>query len=279
MPRVAAVIHDRASLEALKRDPESEARYWRAIDEIAGDIRSKRDGRVPYVREILESLRHPDAYDGRGEVASDVYQRIEPATAATPPDDREGRLTEEEKRLLGAAPAEVPQAVALSVGGPTWSRALSSFNNTRIDVALPSGASDYMAYKPYMFGTARTIETLKRIAERHRQQNGLMLRVGDIAKQGGGRIPDHNSHRDGKIFDLDLVFNDGRTTAEPDRDSVNATWRSPAYDRDATRKLIKIIKAIRPEAQILFSDPVLVREGLVRQFTNHDNHLHVQRLN
>ena len=135
-----------------------------------------------------------------------------------------------------------------------------------------------MGYKPFRYGTARTIETLKRIAQRHREQSGLMLRVGDIAKQGGGRIPDHSSHRDGKIFDLDLAFNDGRVTAEPDRDSVNATWRSPAYDRAATRKLIKIIKAIRPEAQILFNDPVLVSEGLVRSFPNHDNHMHVQRL-
>jgi murein endopeptidase len=106
----------------------------------------------------------------------------------------------------------------------------------------------------------------------------MALRVGDISKRGGGRIPDHGSHKHGKNVDLDLAFNDGRTTAEPNRGSRNATWRSPAYDRGATRLMVKLIKEAYPSAQILFNDPVLVREGLVRSYPNHDNHLHVQHL-
>lgn len=267
----------RRSLLETRSQPNGEELYRRAVEQIADDIRSNDTNRVDHARVILDSLRDPVAEDGRGHIAQDVYRRIEPATRHTPLFDRNGRLTQDERQALLGEQIPIPTARP-NVGGPTWSRKLSSYNNTRIDTEVPSGASDYMSYKPYRFGTARTIESIKRIAERYRQQTGMMLRIGDISKRGGGQIPDHSSHRTGKIFDLDMAFNDGRTTAEPDRDSVNATWRSPAYDRDATRKLIKIIKQIRPEAQILFNDPVLVREGLVRQFPNHDNHLHVQKL-
>ncbi len=267
----------RESLLATRSQPNGEALYLHAIEQIAGDIRSNTANRVDHARLVLDSLRDPAAEDGRGHVAQAVYQRIEPATQQTPLLDRDGRLTQGERLALLGERTPLPTARP-DVGGPSWSRNLGSFNNTRIDVELPSNASDYMSYKPYRFGTARTIETIKRVAERYRQQTGMKLRVGDISKRGGGPIPDHSSHRTGKIFDIDMAFNDGRTTAEPDRDSVNATWRSPAYDRNATRKLIKIIKAIRPEAQILFNDPVLVREGLVRKYPNHDNHLHVQKL-
>lgn len=270
----------RAALEEARRQPNGESLYRRAIELIATVVCSAHANRVAHARAVLESLRDPLAEDGRGWMAADLYQRIEPATANTPAaEQREGRFTPEELLALDGQTATPPDVPTPGVGGPNWSRSLSSFNSSRVDVELPSGAPDYMSYKPYRFGTARTIETIKRVAERHRQATGLRLRVGDIAKQGGGRIPDHNSHRTGNIFDLDIVFNDGRTTAEPNRDSVDATWRSPAYDRANTRKLIQIIKAIRPEAQILFNDPVLVREGLVTQFPNHDNHLHVQRLN
>jgi hypothetical protein len=256
----------RNALDQARGQPNGEELYRRALDQIASDIRVNRTNRAAHALAVLESLRDPEAYDGRGDMAADLYQRIE------------GELTAQERERLRVGKPEPVQAATPGVGGPTWSRRLSSFDGTRIDVELPSGASDYMSYKPYRFGTAKTIETIKRIAERHRESSGLMLRVGDIAKRGGGPIPDHASHRTGNIFDLDLVFNDGRTTAEPDRDSVNASWRSPAYDRVATRKLIKIIKSIRPEAQVLFNDPVLVSEGLTTHFPNHDNHMHTQHL-
>jgi hypothetical protein len=50
-----------------------------------------------------------------------------------------------------------------------------------------------------------------------------------------------------------------------------------AYDRSATRALIKAIHAATPGhvKMILFNDPVLIRERLTTDHSGHDDHLHV----
>lgn len=178
----------REPLQALKSNPATDGLYWRAIDALAAETRAKRADRVHYARSVFEGLRDPESHDGRGEIAADVYQRIEPPVLPTPGDEHEGRLTREEKQLLGAEIAEVPPAAVAGTGEPTWSRSLASFDNVRIDVELPRGASDYLSYKPYRYGTARTIESLKRIASRYRAATGMIMRVGDISKRGVQRL-------------------------------------------------------------------------------------------
>ncbi len=160
-----------------------------------------------------------------------------------------------------------------------WPPDLSRLSNAGVYTRLPTDDPTIHHYKPYGYGTERTIGMVRAVAARYHQLTGMVLRVGDISQRGGGPIKDHSSHQHGLNVDLDLAFNDGRTTAEPDRSSENATWRSPAYDRDATRTIIQLIKDCNPNADILFNDRVLVREGLVRPWPNHDNHIHVQRLN
>jgi conjugal transfer mating pair stabilization protein TraG len=159
-----------------------------------------------------------------------------------------------------------------------WPPNLRRFSNSGVTARLPTDDPNIHHYKPLAWGTPRTIELIRSVAAEYRARTGYQLRVGDISQRGGGDVPGHGSHEQGRNIDLDLAFNDGRTTAEPSRNSRNASWRSPAYDRDATRTMIRLIKQANPNAQILFNDPVLVREGLVRPFPGHDNHLHVQHL-
>ncbi len=178
--------------------------------------------------------------------------------------------------IPNAATAPIRERLA---GAADWSVRLSSLDASRApSVELPARGGTFTTYKPYRFGTARSIETIKRIAEQFYERTGLVLRVGDIAARGGGTIPDHRSHTSGNIFDLDMAFSDGRTDVEPERNSRNATWHSPAYDRLATKELVNIIREMFPNAPasaILFNDDSI--KG-VMAYPNHDNHLHIQRL-
>ena len=158
---------------------------------------------------------------------------------------------------------------------------LRRLNNTRVDSQLPDRGPGFQGYYAgnRRYGTERTIETLKTVAARYHDATGQTLRVGDISLRGGGDIDGHGSHEQGRNVDIDMAFNDGRTDIERNRESRNASWRSPAYDRDATRRLVQELKRANPNIDVLFNDPVLVAEGLVRAFPNHDNHLHLQGMN
>lgn len=157
---------------------------------------------------------------------------------------------------------------------------LRRLDNTRVDTQLPARGDGFMGYYSgaHRYGTERTVETLKTVASRYHAATGQTMRVGDISRRGGGDIDGHASHEHGRNVDIDIAFNDGRTTIEPNRESRNASWRSPAYDRASTRRLVQEIKRANPNIEVLFNDPVLIREGLTRAFPNHDNHMHLQNM-
>jgi peptidoglycan hydrolase-like protein with peptidoglycan-binding domain len=96
--------------------------------------------------------------------------------------------------------------------------------------------------------------------------------IGDIGFEHGGDIPGHESHERG----LDVDVRPMR------RDENHCRWgvsyRSSAYDRAATRALIRAIRAAAPGhvKLIYFNDPVLIREGLSRWHTGHDDHVHIR---
>jgi len=63
-----------------------------------------------------------------------------------------------------------------------------------------------------------------------------------------------------------------------DQCTQRTNWRSTAYDRAATRALVKALRALAPGhiKLIYFNDPVLVREGLTTAHAGHDDHLHIR---
>jgi peptidoglycan hydrolase-like protein with peptidoglycan-binding domain len=96
--------------------------------------------------------------------------------------------------------------------------------------------------------------------------------IGDIGLEHGGDIAGHESHERG----LDVDVRPMRIAKDQCRWGVN--WRAAAYDRAATRDLIRAIRATAPGhvKLIWFNDPVLIREGLVRSHSGHDDHLHIR---
>ena len=135
-----------------------------------------------------------------------------------------------------------------------------------VNTQLPARGAGFRAYGPrnMQYGTARTVRSMQRIAQRYSARTGKNLAIGDIAKRGGGKTSRHSTHLRGTDVDM----------RPPSRSGGPSTWRSPGYDRAATRKLIQEIRRENPNARILFNDPVLIREGLTRPARGHDNHLH-----
>ena len=144
-----------------------------------------------------------------------------------------------------ARPDRVPAAPVVPEVAPTDRRTpLSRIPHGAIDVPLPVGPLIASYKSPtHQFGTQRTIELIRRVAEDFHRETGLVLRVGDISARDSGDIPDHRAHRNGRNIDFDMAFSDGRSTAwgaeNPpvrgrSRNDRDATWRSAGYDRAAT---------------------------------------------
>ena len=96
--------------------------------------------------------------------------------------------------------------------------------------------------------------------------------MGDAGFEHGGSIPGHSSHKGMDIDIWPIRTDSGQCTGD------RITWKSDAYDRDATRELAKAIFDAAPGHVkfILFNDPTLIDEGLTQSYPNHDNHLHVR---
>ena len=146
-----------------------------------------------------------------------------------------------------------------------WHFETPAFNKTSVcDYSVGNGLANW--------GTGAAIGQLEAAARVVAKAGYGRVSVGDVGFEHGGALPGHLSHRDG--LDVDV---------RPMRDAndqciARTNWRVASYDRTATRALIKAIRATAPGhiKLIYFNDPVLIREGLVRAHSGHDDHLHIR---
>jgi len=120
-----------------------------------------------------------------------------------------------------------------------------------------------------VFEHARTLEAAARVIG----SKGLgRIGVGDASFEHGGDIPGHETHEMGMDIDIRPL------RYSRDQCSGGTNWHYGTYDRNATRQLIRTIRATAPKHVMLiyFNDPVLIREGLTTWFAGHDDHLHVR---
>jgi peptidoglycan hydrolase-like protein with peptidoglycan-binding domain len=122
------------------------------------------------------------------------------------------------------------------------------------------------------WGTAAAIGQLEAAAAIVIAKGHGRVAVGDIGFEHGGDIPGHETHEQGLDVDVRLM----RTRKNQCR--VGSNWRASSYDRAATRDLVLAIRATAPGhiKRIYFNDPVLIREGIVRYRSGHDDHVHVR---
>ncbi|HEX5822814.1 MAG TPA: penicillin-insensitive murein endopeptidase [Candidatus Limnocylindrales bacterium] len=98
------------------------------------------------------------------------------------------------------------------------------------------------------------------------------IAVGDVSFEHGGPIPGHDTHQRGLDTDIRPL------RKANDQCTARTRWTYTAYDRAATRALVKAIRALAPGhvKLIYFNDPVLISEGLTTWFSGHDDHLHIR---
>jgi peptidoglycan hydrolase-like protein with peptidoglycan-binding domain len=156
-----------------------------------------------------------------------------------------------------------------NVGPVTWRKLLwhydyPSFKSVLCDYSVGNGKANW--------GTGAAIGQIEAAARAFLTTGHGRVPIGDISLEHGGDIALHQTHEVG--LDVDV---------RPIRDNENqctwgTTWRLASYDRAATRTLVKTIRAAAPGhvKLIYFNDPVLIREGLTRWFSGHDDHLHVR---
>jgi hypothetical protein len=149
-------------------------------------------------------------------------------------------------------------------GGSTI-RALRASDTTFVQ--LPAGGDGFYAYgqAAKRWGTSRTLASVRKAAKAFHGKFGIPVGVGNISLRDGGRIPPHVSHRRGVDVDFRPLRSDGE--AQP------VTIANPAYDRERTRALVKILREDPNLKMILFNDTAIAG---VQQWAGHDNHLHVR---
>lgn len=157
----------------------------------------------------------------------------------------------------GRAVAGTWRALLAHLELPVWGRTLC-------DYSVGNGKANW--------GTSAAIGQLQAAARQVRELGHGRVALGDIGFQHGGNIPGHVTHEQG----LDVDVRPMRKGEDQCTWGVN--WRWSTYDRAATRDLIKAIRATAPGhvKLIFFNDPVLIKEGLVRWYTGHEDHLHVR---
>jgi peptidoglycan hydrolase-like protein with peptidoglycan-binding domain len=156
------------------------------------------------------------------------------------------------------------------VGPVTWRNLLwhydyPAFNSTSLcDYSVGNGRANW--------GTGAAIGQLEAAARAFATTGNGRVAVGDVGREHGGDIAGHATHEVG--LDVDI-----RPIRKADNQCTRGTnYRYAAYDRGATRALIRAIRAAAPGhvKLIYFNDPVLIGEGLVRWHSGHDDHLHVR---
>jgi peptidoglycan hydrolase-like protein with peptidoglycan-binding domain len=156
------------------------------------------------------------------------------------------------------------------IAGPlTWRYLIAHFERpvfgSRVcDYQVGNGLADW--------GTAAAIGGIEAAAGTVVGQGHGRVAIGDIGFEHGGPIPGHTSHKYGLDVDVRPMRIDKRQC------SWGLSYRSSAYDRAATRDLVRAIRAAAPGhiKLIWFNDPVLIREGLTTWRSGHDDHLHIR---
>ncbi|HET9344388.1 MAG TPA: penicillin-insensitive murein endopeptidase, partial [Candidatus Limnocylindrales bacterium] len=122
------------------------------------------------------------------------------------------------------------------------------------------------------WGTAELISTLEAAGRAMVQAGYGQVPVGDLGYEHGGDHPEHRTHEVGLDADLRMMRKANDQCSSP------SNWRLAAYDRTATRALVKAIRVATPGhvKEILFNDPQLIAEGLTVFRAGHDDHLHVR---
>jgi hypothetical protein len=176
------------------------------------------------------------------------------------------------KLLVGPALKQQPQIPA-TPSSPSAMGPLPEVNSLMPEEGVGFYVREQSAKRRY--GLPETIRALIQIgalwasAIAPTGQQRPPIRIADISKRGGGRLPPHGSHRIGIDVDIGLVRSDSK------RSSVNFSTNKKFYDLDGTQLLVNLIRnnGVLQAHRIWFADRKITN---VDHDDKHFDHLHVR---
>lgn len=170
----------------------------------------------------------------------------------------------------------------IDVGGDThkWLQAQNAPMWTKLTASGPGFVNVEISdtKDDHDFGTNWLDDALIQVAasyEKNHRKGSLasLMTINDASKDGGVDTPDHQGHETGMCVDLRLPQTNNSQAAAGGR-----TYKSSDYDQEAARALIKALRN-HPQGKqtnVFFNDPDLVKEGLCKTLSKHDDHIHIE---
>jgi LysM repeat protein len=207
---------------------------------------------------------------GRGfmKIARDRY-----GAGATEANFQKVIADDQARRTAGIMDALKEQNVVSAAPALRMTQARRGAPSEAIATTLPATGAGYVTYNRERAGadqngTARFVESLQQLGTAWAEQSDTPIAFGDMSRAGGGTFRPHSSHKQGNEVDVRPFRTDGR--------SAPTDFTQATYDREMTRQFVQLVRERHPDAVILFNDPVLIREGLTKYYSGHDNHLHMK---
>ncbi|HKK77715.1 MAG TPA: D-alanyl-D-alanine carboxypeptidase family protein [Saprospiraceae bacterium] len=100
--------------------------------------------------------------------------------------------------------------------------------------------------------------------------NTPLIHTNDLSLRKGGDTRDHSGHETGLMVDLRLPRTDGRIGGVKWNDQFGL------YDQDAAEAIIKAFRAQPLFEVCYFNDEVLIKKGLCKKASGHDDHIHIK---
>ena len=116
-----------------------------------------------------------------------------------------------------------------------------------------------------LFGTSKTLASMEMLARKVAEKLGANVGIVDISFEGGGKHPDHKSHRRG--IDVDL------RPLRKDKQNLGVDISDKAYSRDLTKAMVGYLFEDPNVQLVLFNDTQI---NGVTWAVGHSNHLHVR---
>ena len=179
---------------------------------------------------------------------------------------------------------------SVSVGTPNRGKIVNS-------IALPENNSLYTIRKPdESYGSTHTLYNVQLAIANFRQASGYKgeVIIGDISKQGGGRLRPHSSHQSGRDVDIRLPLANAKGSSDNAEDvDWDATWAllqaivatgEVQYIFLSTSRQKLLYKAAKRagaskdllERMIQYPRKSGTNDGLIRDESGHTAHFHVR---
>lgn len=170
----------------------------------------------------------------------------------------------------------------------SWKGAVNNLWRDAVIYELPASGTGYTIYNlndlagraglddPYgldEIGTKETVEKIIRLGEEwdkvHSEQP---LQIGDISRPGGIDTPDHDTHMDGKAFDM-------RALRKKNGTGSFTHENKDIYSADLTKEFIRCVRLLWPTTTFYYNDEGINQDKEFKSFVTHkgghDNHIHV----